>query len=689
MISRVIRTLVALLVASTVVAAEDDPFLWLEEVEGERALAWVAAQNERTLPVLEQVPQFGPIHERVRAILDSKDRIPAPAPMGSRIYNFWKDPEHERGIWRRTTLESYRSAEPEWETVLDLDAVAAAEGIAWAWQSASCLAPEYRRCMVALSRGGADAAVYREFDTVDKTFVEGGFTLPEAKSFLAWRDLDTLWVATDLGDGSLTESGYPRAVRLWRRGQSLAASTTVFEAEAGDVLAAPVTQVTSQGRYDLILRVISAFRQESFLVLDGRPVKLDLPEDAELDGLFKDHLLVTLRSDWTVGGATYPQGGLLAADLGAFLQGRRRFDVLFAPSGKVSLDGVATTRDRVVVSTLDNVRSRLLTFTLGEAGFVSGELELPGLGTANVLGASDDTDLFFIRYEDFLVPPTLLAVAGGRADRVKTSPAFFAADGMRVSQLEATSKDGTTVPYFMVTPAGFEPRGDSPTLLYGYGGFEISERPRYRADMGAAWLERGGVYVVANIRGGGEFGPSWHQAAIKENRMRSFEDFIAVAEELIRRRITSPRRLGIMGGSQGGLLVAGCMTLRPDLYRAVVSQVPLADMRRYHRLLAGASWMGEYGNPDLPEEWGFIRTWSPYHLLRADVDYPTPFFWTNTRDDRVHPAHARKMVARMLEQGHPVFYFENVEGGHGSGTVASQRAFTTALEYAYLWKMLS
>ncbi|HQR46971.1 MAG TPA: prolyl oligopeptidase family serine peptidase [Thermoanaerobaculia bacterium] len=667
----------------------DDPFAWLEEVQGEKALAWVKQQNAKTTALLEARPEYRPVFTRTLEILDSKEKIPFPSLRGETVYNFWKDDAHERGIWRRTSLASYRTATPQWETVLDVDALAKAEGKSWVFQGATCLAPAYVRCMVSLSVGGSDASVRREFDAAAKQFVAGGFSLPEAKSRVSWRDENTLWVGTDFGPGSLTTSGYPRIVKLWKRGTPLAEARTVYEGKTSDMSVAGHTEILSDGRYDVVTRTPAFYRHESFLVLGDRLVKLDLPEDSQLREFFRDRLLFSLRSDWTVGGKTYRAGSLLAAPVDDLLKGARRYDVLFEPSERVSLAAVARTRDRVLVGTLDNVRSRVMSVALEDGSWKTTEMPTPGLGTTSFSATDDQTNTFFFVYQDFTTPTSLwLSAGGGEAAKVKSMPAFFDAAGMNGQQLEAVSKDGTKIPYFLVTPKGFVADGKAPTLLYGYGGFEVSEVPRYSGVVGSAWLARGGVYVLANIRGGGEFGPAWHNAAVRERHIHNFEDFAAVARDLVARKITSARHLGIMGGSQGGLLVGGTFTLYPDLFHAVVAQVPLADMKRFSHLLAGASWMAEYGDPDKPEDWAFIRTWSPYELLKPDAKYPTPFYWTNTRDDRVHPAHARKMVAKMEAQGHPVYYFENTEGGHGSGAVNRQTATITALEYSYLWMML-
>ncbi len=669
--------------------SDNDAFQWLEDVQGEKALAWVKEQNAKTTALLEARPEYKPIYEKTLEILDSKDKIPDPELLGDTVYNFWKDDAHERGIWRRTTLASYRTAAPQWETVLDVDALAKAEGKAWVWHGATCLPPANTRCMVKLSPGGSDAAVVREFDTKTKDFMASGFSLPEAKSRVAWRDENTLWVGTDFGPGSLTTSGYPRIVKLWKRGTPLSDAKTIFECKPEDVAASGWTEILGDGRYDVVSRTPAFFRQELFLLDGDRLVKLDLPEDIEPQVFFRGRLLFSLRSDWNVGVKTYREGSLLSSKVDDLLKKANKFDILFEPSARVSLALAKRTKDRVLIQTLDNVKSRLTALSLKDGAWERVEIPTPGLGTADLSAMNDFSETFFFTYEDFTTPVSLwLSENGGPAAKVKTEPAFFDATGITTEQLEATSKDGTKIPYFVVRPKGTKDDGTSPTLLYGYGGFEVPEVPTYKGTLGSAWLARGGVYVLANIRGGGEFGPAWHKAAVKEQHIHNFEDFSAVARDLIARKITSPRHLGIMGGSQGGLLVGGTFTLYPELFHAVVAQVPLADMRRYSKLLAGASWMAEYGDPDKPEEWAFIQTWSPYHLVKKDASYPTPFYWTNTRDDRVHPAHARKMVAKLEAQGHPVYYFENTEGGHGSGAVNKQTARVSGLQYAYLWMML-
>jgi len=688
---KLVVTSAALVLAAGAAAAQtvDDPFAWLEDVQGDKALTWARERNAKTLAVLEARPEYQPIYARTLQILDSKDKIPAPELYGDAVYNFWKDDQHERGLWRRTTIASYRAAAPKWETVLDVDALAKAEGKGWVWHGATCLPPANERCMLNLSPGGSDTHVYREFDTKKKEFVAGGFSLPEAKSRVAWRDENTLWVGTDFGPGSLTTSGYPRIVKLWKRDTPLADARTVYEGKVEDVAASGGTEILSDGRYDLVTRVPAFFRQETFLFAGDKLSRLDIPEDAEPRIVFRGRMLFSLRSDWTVEGKTYREGSLLAAPLEGLARGEHGIEVLFEPSARVFLADVRNTRDRVLLQTLDAVKSKLTALSLENGAWQRSEIPTPGMGTASLSAMNDWSKTWLFSYEDFTTPESLwLSENGGKPEKVKTEPAFFDAEGMATEQFEATSKDGTKIPYFVVRPKGVKWDGTAPTLLYAYGGFEVSEVPSYNAARGSAWLARGGVFALANIRGGGEFGPAWHKGAVKENHIHNFEDFAAVAQDLAARKITSAPRLGIMGGSQGGLLVSGTMALYPQLFHAVVAQVPLADMKRFSHLLAGASWMAEYGDPDKAEDWAYIQTWSPYQLLKPDAKYPTPFYWTNTRDDRVHPAHARKMVAKLEAQGHPVYYFENTEGGHGSGAVNKQTAQVTALQYAYLWMML-
>jgi prolyl oligopeptidase len=680
-----------ILLAQPLFAGEGkDPHLWLEDVTGAKALAWVNDRNAESTGELTKAAAFNELRERLLKILDSKQRIPMVTKDGERYYNFWRDAKNKRGLWRRTTLDEYRKAEPKWETVLDLDALAEAEKENWVWKGAAFLKPDFDRCLVSLSRGGADATVVREFDVATKAFLKDGFALPEAKSRIAWRDRDNVFVATDFGPGSLTKSAYPRIVKEWRRGTPLPEAKLVFEGEPDDVFVSASRSHTKGFENDFVYRSVTFWTREVF-VRRGKLIKIETPEDA-VAFTHRDLLLIELRSDWTIGEATYPAGTLLAADFEAFLKGERKFDVLFQPTDRKSLAGVSPTRSHIVVNELDNVKNRVYVLTRRDGAWHREALAgTPAIGTVSVAAVDpDESDDYFMTVSDYVTPSSLYygALGKGPAEKLKELPAFFKAEGLTISQHDVRSRDGTRIPYFQVARKGLVLDGKNPTLLYGYGGFEISMLPAYQATTGAAWLEKGGVYVVANIRGGGEFGPKWHQAALKANRPRAYEDFIAVAEDLVSRKVTAPRHLGIMGGSNGGLLMGNMLTMRPDLFGAVVCQVPLLDMKRYHKLLAGASWMAEYGNPDVPKEWDFIRSFSPYHNVKNDVKYPRVLFTTSTRDDRVHPAHARKMVAKMKAQGHDVLYYENVEGGHGGAADNAQMAFMSALAYTFLWRQL-
>jgi len=616
---------------------------------------------------------------------------------GAWFYNLWQDAANPRGLWRRTTLAEYRKAQPAWETVLDVDALGAAEGENWVWGGAVCLGPDYRRCLLSLSRGGADAQVVREFDTVTRRFVADGFKLPEAKSDVAWLDIDTVFVGTDFGPGSLTDSGYPRIIKRWRRGQPLADAATVFEAQPGDVAASVHVDPTPGFERTLLQRSPDFFSSEEFLLADGQLRRLDKPADARL-GFWYGQVLLALRSDWVQGGRTWPRGALLASDAKAFLDGQAQWTALFTPTATRSLAGYALLRHTVLLELMDNVAGRLQELRFDGGRWHAREVEAPFPGTLHAQSLHDTQvpddplgEAYLLGYTDFLTPESLLLGRAGSDQRelLKARPAFFDTSGMRVEQRFATSSDGTRVPYFVVWPKGATANGNNPTLLYGYGGFEVPLQPQYSGGFGTAWYGRGGVQVVANIRGGGEFGPGWHQAALKGQRQKAFDDFIAVAEDLVAQGITNPRRLALQGGSNGGLLVGAVMLQRPELFRAVVCQVPLLDMRRYHRLLAGASWMGEYGDPDDPAQWDWISKYSPYqNVPDAGTRLPAMLFTTSTRDDRVHPGHARKMAARLREKGHDAWLYENIEGGHGGAADNAQRADMLALEFAFLWQEL-
>ena len=677
--------------------ATDDPYAWLEDVGGDRALGWVREQNARAEAELASTPEFKRLEADILAILDSDEKIPGVEKIGDHYYNFWKDANHQRGLWRRTTLEEYRKPKPRWETVIDLDALNKAEGENWVWHGADCLKPRYARCLVALSRGGADADVTREFDLATKSWVEGGFFRKEAKGALGWIDADNVYVYTDFGPGSMTSSGYPRIVKQWKRGTPIESATVVYEGKPDDMYIAAMRDVSFDAgkpvfQRDFVSRTLAFYNDELYLkAADGTLAKVDVPNSAN-KSVHREWLTLELREAWSVGGRTYKAGSLLAANFDDFMAGKREFAVLFEPTDNTSLAGYTWTKSHLVLNVLEDVKSTLSVLTPARGDWTrSAFVGAPAIGTVAVSAVdADESDAVWLTTTDFLTPTTLSLVQVGQApEKLKSNPVFF--DGSRdvVEQHFATSKDGTKVPYFLVRPKDLAFDGKAPTLLYGYGGFEISLTPTYSGGVGKGWLEKGGVYALANIRGGGEYGPRWHQAALKANRHKAYEDFAAVADDLVARKITSPRHLGTQGGSNGGLLMGNMITQYPEKFGAVVVQVPLLDMKRYNHLLAGASWMAEYGNPDKPEEWAYIRAFSPYHLFDPAKAYPPVLFTTSTRDDRVHPGHARKMMALMQAAGKDVRYYENIEGGHGGAADNRQSAHMNALAYTFLWQQLS
>ncbi|WP_328740700.1 prolyl oligopeptidase family serine peptidase [Streptomyces erythrochromogenes] len=671
--------------------SDEDPYLWLEDVSGEDALAWVRERNAETVDALTGDPGFKVLEQEMREVLDDDGRIPYVVRRGHHLYNFWQDADHVRGLWRRTTLEEYRTDRPAWEVLLDLDALAEAEGEKWAWAGSRVLAPEHRRALVLLSRDGADACVVREFDLETLEFVTDGFTVAEAKTRIGWIDHDRVWIGTDFGAGSMSTSGYPLQVRRWHRGTPLEAAELVYEGRPGDLSASGWHDDTPGFERDFVHRQIDFWNQELFLLPEdasAEPVKIDVPDDASAS-VHREWLTVTTKTPWL----GHPAGSLLAFDFAAFLAGARQAEVLFTPDERTALGGYSWTRNHLILGTRADVSSSLELLTPGPDGWHRAPLPgLPPLSTASVTCTDPDVgDEYFHLVTGFLQPSTLYrGTAGGEDDSepVKQSPALFDTAGLTVSQFFATSADGTRVPYFVVGPG--ERSGPGPTLLYGYGGFEISMVPSYSAVTGRAWLARGGTYVVAGIRGGHEYGPAWHRAALGANRVRAYEDFAAVARDLVARDITTHAQLGIEGGSNGGLLMGAMLTREPELFGAVVAHVPLLDMLRFHKLLAGASWIAEYGDPDDPADRPHLQDISPYHRIRADGPaYPPLLLLTSTRDDRVHPGHARKMAARLREAGHPVFFHEHIGGGHAGATDHRQTAFNEALVHTFLWERLT
>ncbi|MEP3051098.1 MAG: prolyl oligopeptidase family serine peptidase [Erythrobacter sp.] len=675
---------------------EQDPHIWLEEARSEEALAWVTDENTRTLAHMEADPRFEQLKANALEIFDSEDRIPFVSFRPDGLYNFWQDRENPKGLLRRTTLESYQSDVPEWETVLDVDALAAAEGKEWVYKGSTCLPPALTRCMIGLSDGGEDATIMREFDTSTMQFVEDGFVLDQkSQGGISWFDENTLLVGRDFGGGTLTESEYPFTSRVWKRGTAIEDAQEIFRGEATDVWAGANILRDNSGT----IHATTAFRGVSFhesdyFMLDAASsewIKLDIPKQAEPYGIVDGHLLYSTDVDWEVDGQTFPADSLVAVDLEEWKadpNGAAK-TLVWAPGERQTKRGGAITGNALFVTLLDNVIGKVLQFNFRGGAWVSEQVDLPDNATLGIAASSDETDQIMFTVTDFLNPTTLYYSDGSGAPQViKTSPSRFDQAGMEVEQHEATSADGTKIPYFIVKPAGMTMDGTTATLMTGYGGFQIPRLPSYLGTTGKLWLENGGAYVLANLRGGGEFGPGWHQTAIRENKQRTWDDFIAVGEDLVARGFTSPDHLGIMGGSQGGLLVGTAFTQRPDLFNAAIVQIPLFDMLRYHLIGRGASWVGEYGDPRIPEQRAWIEEYSPYQKIEAGVEYPTPFLWASTADDRTHPAHARKGAARLKELGQPYFYFEDMTGGHSGGVDNEQRAKLQALQYVYLMQQL-
>jgi prolyl oligopeptidase len=693
--SALAMTLAAPVGAQPATAGGDDPYLWLEEIEGPRALEWAKAESTKTLGVLQADPRYPKLEADALKILQAQDRIPYVAFRPDGLYNFWQDQNHVRGIWRRTGMDSYRTQSPQWETVLDIDALAKAENANWLYRGANCLPPEYERCLVTLSDGGKDANVMREFDTVAKTFVKNGFSLPQSKGGAAWLDSDNLLLSREAGPGTLTKSGYPFVVTRLKRGQAASEAQEVFRGTESDVGVFPIVLRDGRGEVHGVgaVRVITTFESEYTLLTDKGPVTLPLPKKASPVGIVDDRLLVSIDEDWApADGRSFKSGSLVSYDLGEWKRDPLKAlpSLVYAPTDRQTLSDVEITRNQLLLTVLDNVRGQAFAYDYAGGGWKRTPIDLPRNATLGIVDASDEDDRAMFTVTDYLTPTSLALYDGatGKVAPLKSSPARFDASRHVIEQFEATSKDGVRVPYFLIRPNAMKMDGSTPTLLYGYGGFQVSQVPNYSGTLGKLWLEQGNAYVVANLRGGGEFGPAWHQSAQGANKQRTWDDFIAVAEDVIRRKISSPRRLGVVGGSQGGLLVGTAITQRPELFNAAIVQVPLFDMLRYHKIGAGASWIGEYGDPENAEQRAWLAGYSPYQKLAGVKKFPTPFIHTSTKDDRVHPAHGRKAAARLAELGHPYYYYENSDGGHAAAANLKETARILALEYTYATRQL-
>jgi prolyl oligopeptidase len=672
---------------------EQDPFIFLEEARSPEALDWVAKENERTLAAFEADPRYAQLKAEALAIFNSDDRVPGVGFTPHGMINFWQDAKNPKGLLRRTTLESWRTDKPEWETILDIDALAKAEGKEWVYGGMSCLPPEGTRCMVYLSDGGKDASLGREFDITTKSFVEGGFALPESQGSAQWVDADTLLISRNFTPDTTTESEYPFTTRLWKRGTAIEDAAEIFRGEKTDVSsgASVLRDGNSVIHGRTAYRGISFHERLYFFEKDGAWLQLDLPTKGGLYGIIDGQILFSTDVDWTRGDQTFPADSLVSADLEAWKADPNgvKMTLVWAPGDRQTKLGATTTKNSLFVNLLDNVRGRVLKFDYADGKWTSQQLALPDNATVGIAASSDETDEIMFTSTDFLSPGTwYYAKDGTSLEQVKRGPEYFDTAGMDVEQHEATSKDGTKIPYFIVKPKGMVLDGSTATLLTGYGGFQVPRLPGYLGSTGKLWVEKGGAYVLANMRGGGEFGPMWHQTAIRENKQRTWDDFIAVGEDLVKRGFTSPEHLGIQGGSQGGLLVGTFFTQRPDLLNAAIVQIPLFDMLRYHLIGRGASWIGEYGDPRIPEQRAWIEGYSPYQKIVAGVDYPAPFLWASTADDRTHPAHARKGAAKLKALGQPYYYFEDTTGGHSGGVDNDQRAKLQALQFVYLMQRL-
>lgn len=667
----------------------DDPYLWLEEIDNPKAIEWVEERNARTVKYFETNTALTQLTQQLKDIMDSEQRIPFIGKVGDRYYNFWQSKSNPKGILRRTTLDEYRKADPEWEVVLDVDVLSRTEGENWVYRGFNTLYGT-SRTLVSLSKAGGDAVVVREFDLEKKEFVANGFRLPEAKGSAVWLSMNELLVATDFGANSKTDSGYPRIVKLWTRGTALTDAKTIFEGNQSDVSVGGHSDTTEGYETHGVYRNLDFYHSESFLRDEsGQLTLLDKPLDGGLVA-HRDWIFITTKTDWEVGNNKYVGNSLLVIDREAYRRGERDFEVLFESTDGEILSLFSVSRNHVIVDVLRNVQDEIYAYSKTDNGWERTRLDETQEFRTSSIGAVDRRvdDRYWNVNSGFLTPTTLsLGSIDGNEEVLKQNPHTFDSSGFEVSQHWVKSADGTRVPYFLVQST--DKKGPRRTLLTGYGGFEIAMLPRYLMLEGPAWLDRGGTFAIANIRGGGEFGPEWHLAALKEKRPRAYEDFIAIATDLIERGITTTDMLGISGGSNGGLLMGNMLTMRPDLFGAISIAVPLLDMKRYHKLLAGASWVAEYGNPDDPAEWDFIQGFSPYHNLKKEAQYPKILITTSTRDDRVHPGHARKFTARLTELGHDVWYYENTEGGHAAAADNAQRAFMGALEYEFLWNALS
>lgn len=660
-----------------------DPYLWLEEIESETSLDWVKKQNAVSDKVLTSNPLYIELQQKYIEVFDDKEKIPYAKMEGDYVYNLWQDDIHERGLWRRMLKSDYLTNSDEWETVIDIDELSKKEGKKWVYAGSSFLKPDNKICLVYLSDGGKDEDEIREFDLSTKEFVKNGFIFPESKGGASWIDKDHVLVSRNFGKGTMTTSGYASQIKILKRGAAIDKAETIFETDTTNISVGTFSFNHNKKQHLFIYEGITTFESNLYYLKGNKPHKINFPKDAQLSGIHDDELILFLQSDWDINEKSYKKGSLISISLSENLKGNIIIKTIYEPNEISSFVSTSTSKDFIVVNTMENVQNKLLKFRLEGDKWTPESIDAPEFGSIYLVASSNDSNDYFFIYSNFIKPTTLYHVSGTDIKPLKKLKEYFNTENLVVKQYHATSKDQTKIPYFVVHHKDMKFDGNNPTMIYAYGGFGVSSQPNYNSRVGIGWLEQGGVYVLANIRGGGEFGPEWHQAAMNEKKQNSYDDFYAVSEELIAKKITSPEHLGAFGWSNGGLMAGVVFTQRPDLYNAVVSGAPLLDMKRYSKLLAGASWMGEFGNPDVPEEWEYIKEYSPYHNVSADKKYPEIFFVTSTKDDRVHPGHARKMAAKMMDMGHPLLYHETIEGGHGAASTNAQQAAMWASIYTY------
>lgn len=671
--------------SSSIYAQEsvEDPYLWLEEVESEKSLDWVKEQNKNSDKRLSSNSLYKDLQKKYLEVYNDKDRIAYPNIVGDYVYNLWQDEKYERGLWRRMPIKEYLNQKEQWETLIDLDELSKKEGKKWVFEGATFLEPGNNICLVALSDGGTDENELREFSLNDKSFINEGLRFPSSKGGVSWIDKNKVLVARNFGKGTMTTSGYPSQVKIMNRNSSMDQAKTLFKTDTTNLGAFAFSFYDNNKQYIFIYEAISFYDSNIFYLKDDQMKQVNYPKDANFAGFYRGQLIISLQSDWDINGQSFKKGTLVSMNLEDNLKGNVDVKTIYQPNERSSFVSTSTSKDFIVVNTMENVQSKLYKYIFQNGSWTSEPIKAPEFGSIYLTSSNNQTNDYFFRFSNFITPTTLFYSSGTEIEPIKKLKDFFNTKNLTVKQFNATSKDGTKIPYFVVHQKDLQFDGKNPTMIYAYGGFNASSQPNYSATIGIGWLEQGGVYVLANIRGGGEFGPTWHQAAMKEKRQNAYDDFYAVSEDLIAKNITSPDHLGAFGWSNGGLMAGVVFTQRPDLYNAVVVGAPLLDMKRYSKLLAGASWMGEFGNPDIPEEWAYLKKYSPYHNVSKNKDYPEVYFVTSTKDDRVHPGHARKMAAKMDDMGHSYLYHETIEGGHGAASTNAQQADMWSGIYTY------